>query len=67
MFQSVAKKNYLPPELIPKLKDKIVSTGNGETVEEIANDLVKIIKKPIKPVGNNDVERISNSEVEKVK
>lgn len=67
IFQSVAKKNYLPPELIPRLKDQSISTENCENVEEIANDLVEIVKKPIKSDVNNDVEDISNSGVKNLK
>ncbi|VVC35956.1 Ribonuclease H-like domain,Mediator complex, subunit Med10 [Cinara cedri] len=53
-FQSVVKKNYLPPELIPKLKVQTGFNESSESIEEVYNELTKIIKKPFRSDEKND-------------
>lgn len=58
-LQSVINKNYLPPELIPKLQNnKPLSNTNSESVEDIVKEIAKIIQKE-----NNDITTISNDMV----
>ncbi|CAH1725182.1 uncharacterized protein LOC114130942 isoform X2 [Aphis gossypii] len=61
-FRSAENKNYLPPELISKLKIDTVLNENSESIDEISDQLIKFINKPIKHDGNNDLKSPSNSE-----
>ncbi|KAL5235997.1 hypothetical protein ACI65C_003407 [Semiaphis heraclei] len=61
-FRSVEKKNYLPPELISKLKVETVINDYSESIDDISDQLIKIINKPILPNGNNDLKMPSNCE-----
>jgi len=51
-FQSVIKKNYLPPELLPKLKSETRLKTNSEYTEEKLDKLIEIIENQIKPDEN---------------
>lgn len=61
-FRSAENKNYLPPELIAKLKTETVLNENSESIDEISDQLIKFINKPIKHDGNNDFKFPSNCE-----
>ncbi|KAE9540992.1 hypothetical protein AGLY_004237 [Aphis glycines] len=61
-FRSAENKNYLPPELISKLKIDTVLNENSESIDEISDQLIKFINKPIKHDGNNDLKSPPNCE-----
>ncbi|KAF0773879.1 Uncharacterized protein FWK35_00008152 [Aphis craccivora] len=61
-FRSAENKNYLPPELIAKLKTETVLNENSESIDELSDQLIKFINKPIKHNGNNDFKSPSNCE-----
>ncbi|XP_025410733.1 uncharacterized protein LOC112683795 isoform X2 [Sipha flava] len=58
-FQSVKKKNYLPPELIPKLKVKTNLNEITESIEETTDKLIEILNKPIKTDIKSDNKTVS--------
>jgi hypothetical protein len=62
-FQSVKKKNYLPPELIPKLKVKTNLNEITESIEETTDKLIEILNKPIKTDIKSDNKTVSYYEV----
>lgn len=53
-FQSLEKKNYLPPELVAKLKSKTLSNDSCESIEDNLGKIIKIITQPIRSNENND-------------
>lgn len=60
IFQPFIKKNYLPPELLSKLKDKDVLNETNKSIDEISNILTQAIKKPIIVDVNNDYNYVSD-------
>ncbi|XP_026806117.1 uncharacterized protein LOC113549143 [Rhopalosiphum maidis] len=61
-FRTAENKNYLPPELISKLKIETALNENSESIDEIADQLIKLINKQIIHDGNNDFKSPSNCE-----
>ncbi|XP_001946929.2 uncharacterized protein LOC100162461 [Acyrthosiphon pisum] len=61
-FRSAEKKNYLPPELISKLKVETELNENSESIDDISDQLIKIINKPILPNENIDFKTSSDCE-----
>ncbi|XP_025410735.1 uncharacterized protein LOC112683795 isoform X4 [Sipha flava] len=58
-LNSVKKKNYLPPELIPKLKVKTNLNEITESIEETTDKLIEILNKPIKTDIKSDNKTVS--------
>ncbi|KAL4089926.1 hypothetical protein QTP88_024859 [Uroleucon formosanum] len=61
-FRSAEKKNYLPPELISKLKVETELNENKESIDDISDQLIRIINKPIIPNEHSDFKTYSNCE-----
>lgn len=61
-FRCAEKKNYLPPELISKLKVENVLNENSESIDEILDQIIKIINKPKLSNGNNEFKTLLNCE-----
>ncbi|XP_060834860.1 uncharacterized protein LOC132917893 [Rhopalosiphum padi] len=61
-FRTAENKNYLPPELISKLKIETALNENSESIDEITDQLIKLINKQIIHDGNNDFKSPSNCE-----
>uniref|UniRef100_A0A2S2PMF2 Uncharacterized protein n=1 Tax=Schizaphis graminum TaxID=13262 RepID=A0A2S2PMF2_SCHGA len=61
-FRTAENKNYLPPELISKLKIETPLNENSESIDEIVDQLIKLTNKQITHDGNNDFKSSSNYE-----
>ncbi|XP_025208070.1 uncharacterized protein LOC112603615 [Melanaphis sacchari] len=59
-FRSAENKNYLPPELMSKLKIERVLNENSESIDEISDQLIKLINNPVIHDENSDFKSFSN-------